>query len=116
MAQAAERALGLVAAEDWDSRLADWQWRGSLLWQLFIVGEACARLTRDAPDVAERITEVEGVVAFRNLLAHGYDRIKRSKLDSILRHALPRLHAEALELLEELDPGGTGDEAGDPTA
>jgi uncharacterized protein with HEPN domain len=40
--------------------------------QLEIIGEALNQLSRVAPEIADRIPELRRIVAFRNLLIHGY--------------------------------------------
>ena len=40
-----------------------------------IIGEAMRRLEKDDPDTAARITDYRRIIAFRNLLIHGYDVI-----------------------------------------
>lgn len=37
-----------------------------------IIGEALNRLSREAPELAERIDDLPRIVAFRNILIHGY--------------------------------------------
>jgi len=40
-----------------------------------IVGEALNRLGKEAPAVADQIPERRQIIAFRNILVHGYDAI-----------------------------------------
>jgi uncharacterized protein with HEPN domain len=55
--------------------------------QLEIVGEALRRLSRMDPETASRIPELESVVGFRNVLAHGYDAVSdRVSWDIVQRH------------------------------
>lgn len=42
---------------------------------LEIVGEVVGRLRRDDPDIASRLSEHGRIVAFRNVLIHGYDLV-----------------------------------------
>lgn len=66
--------------------------------QLEIVGEALRRLSRVDPDTASRVSGLESIVGFRNVLAHGYDAVSdRVSWDIVQRH-VPAL----LSLLEGL--------------
>ena len=40
-----------------------------------IIGEAVRRLEKDDPDTAARIAGYRSIIAFRNVLIHGYDVI-----------------------------------------
>lgn len=40
-----------------------------------IIGEAMRRLEKDDPDTAGRIRDYRRIIAFRNVLIHGYDMI-----------------------------------------
>ena len=42
---------------------------------LQIIGEAVGRLRRDDPETADRLSEHERIVGFRNVLVHGYDLV-----------------------------------------
>jgi uncharacterized protein with HEPN domain len=63
-----------------------------------IIGEALNRLRRDDPGTAERIGDTPRIVAFRNILAHGYDAIDHEIVWHLIREELPGL----LRLVEDL--------------
>lgn len=67
-----------------------------------IIGEAMTRLLRDAPALAERVTEARAIVAFRNLLIHGYDVIDRREVWRVIVQDLPRFLEEIRTLQREL--------------
>ena len=67
-----------------------------------IIGEALNRIARSDPDTAERIGDTPRIVAFRNLLAHGYDMIDHEIVWSITRDNLPELLARVESLLGEV--------------
>lgn len=66
--------------------------------QFEILGEALHRLSRQAPEVAARITGVSHMIAFRHILVHGYDVVDPEILWDIIPQDLPVLceQAEAL--------------------
>jgi len=71
--------------------------------QLTIVGEAVVQLSRLTPALAERIPEQGSIIAFRNLLIHGYAVVVDELVWGILEEDLPALRARAAKLLEEFD-------------
>lgn len=76
---------------------------------LEIIGEAVARLARDDGETAGRIQDFRQIISFRNLLIHGYDLLDHAKVWQVITNDLPRLEAQASELLAEHKR-----EAGDP--
>lgn len=69
-----------------------------------IIGEAMRRLSRDDPQTAARVTSHQQIVAFRNLLIHGYDLIDDEKVWNVIENDLPRLEQEVTDLLSEDTP------------
>ena len=59
--------------------------------KLEIVGEALNRLSREPPEVAERIPDVARIVGFRNVLAHGYDVVDDEVVWDAVTTDLPEL-------------------------
>jgi len=77
---------------------------------LEIIGEAVSRLTRVDPDVASRIGECRQIIAFRNILIHGYDIIDQAKVWQVIADDLPELRNQVTELLQEKIAGGASGE------
>lgn len=71
--------------------------------QLEIVGEALNRLSRHDPGLAARIPDLGQVVAFRNVIAHGYDVVDDGLVWRVITEDLPQLVDRAKQLLDELD-------------
>jgi uncharacterized protein with HEPN domain len=69
-----------------------------------IIGEAVSRLARMDPEMAARIGDHPQIIAFRNVLIHGYDLIDTSQVWQVLTHDLPRLEQQVLDLLHEGTP------------
>ncbi len=69
-----------------------------------IIGEAVGRLMRDDPETAARLSEHERIVAFRNVLIHGYDLVDDGIVWDTIRTKLPLLLSEVEALLEERSP------------
>lgn len=75
----ARRAAGLVADfvadRSWADYEADPMLRSAVERQFEIVGEALSQLGRAAPDLAAGVPDLPRIVAFCNLLIHGYAAI-----------------------------------------
>lgn len=56
-----------------------------------IIGEALNRLARMSPDTATAIHEFEKVIAFRNLVIHGYDVVSDPLVWDVIENKLPLL-------------------------
>jgi len=70
---------------------------------LQIIGKAVGRLRRDDPETADRLSEHERIVAFRNVLVHGYDLVDDAIVWDTIRTKLPLLLSEVEGLLEKRD-------------
>ena len=66
-----------------------------------VIGEALRKLRMEDPRLAERITGLQQIVDFRNVLAHGYDVVDDSRVWRIAKSRLPRLMEEIETLLSE---------------
>jgi len=73
---------------------------------LEIVGEALAQLARTDPATAAQISDYQRIIAFRNILIHGYAEIDHRIVWSVLEAKLPVVRREAQVLLEEGRSGG----------
>jgi uncharacterized protein with HEPN domain len=71
-----------------------------------IIGEAVSRLARTDPDLAARIGDYPQIIAFRNVLIHGYDLIDDGRVWQVITHDLPRLEQQVTDLLREAQPQG----------
>jgi uncharacterized protein with HEPN domain len=73
--RAAELVRSFVADKAWTDYVEDPMLRSAVERQFEIVGEALNRLARTDPAVAEQIEDLPRIVAFRNVLIHGYATI-----------------------------------------
>ena len=56
-----------------------------------IIGEAVHRLSRIDGETVERITDYRRIIAFRNVLSHGYDMVTHEEVWRVIEHQLPVL-------------------------
>jgi uncharacterized protein with HEPN domain len=68
-----------------------------------IIGEALAKMLKTAPDMGEQIPDVRQIIAFRNLLIHGYAVVQHDRVLGIAQTSLPGLRRKVAELLREPD-------------
>ncbi len=59
--------------------------------QFITLGEALSRLVKLAPEIADQIPARRDIINFRNLLAHGYDKVEVDVVWGIVRKYLPEL-------------------------
>lgn len=70
---------------------------------LQIIGEAMNRLHQTDSEVAALAGEVARIVAFRNILVHGYDMLDHEIVWQVIRDHLPTLVERTDALLSEPD-------------
>jgi len=90
-----------------DRTLADYRddlmLRSAVERQFEIVGEAMNRLDRLDPDRLQRIEGHQKIVAFRNIIVHGYDALDNAIVWQVITDYLPTLLAQAEQLLQEVE-------------
>ncbi len=62
--------------------------------QFAIIGEALVGLRRTSPDVAAAITDIAQIVAFRNVLIHGYASVDDYLVWQVIDEHVPKLLAD----------------------
>jgi uncharacterized protein with HEPN domain len=65
-----------------------------------IIGEAIGRLVKIDVNTAEKIGQYQEIIAFRNLLIHGYDLIDHAQVWDVIQRSLPSLETEVTKLLD----------------
>ncbi len=73
--RAAQLIQDFVAGESPDRYESDAKLRSAVERQFEVIGEALTKLKRADSDTAGRIADLPKIVAFRNILAHGYATI-----------------------------------------
>lgn len=67
-----------------------------------IIGEAMNRLVRYDPDIVARIGDYQRIIAFRNLLIHGYDLIDHKQVWKVVCEQVPLLLNRVESILQEI--------------
>jgi uncharacterized protein with HEPN domain len=73
--------------------------------QFQIIGEALGQLARIDPELAPRIPALPRIVAFRNILVHGYSVVDNDTVWRVIQEELPHLRATLDALLRDDLPG-----------
>ena len=68
--------------------------------QFEIVGEALNRLYKTDPAIASQIENYNQIIAFRNILIHGYDVIEDAVVWDVVSDYLPELKRQVCEMLK----------------
>jgi uncharacterized protein with HEPN domain len=99
--EAANAIAAMTAGKSFEDFNRDIMLRSAVERQFEIAGEALRRLAqRDAP-LAARVPDLPRIVAFRNILIHGYALIDRARVWSVVQNDLPALRAALDGLLAE---------------
>ena len=65
-----------------------------------IIGEAIKRLAQHDPDTAARIAQYAQIIAFRNVLIHGYDLVDQGLVWSTVQTQLPVLLSDIAAIID----------------
>lgn len=98
--QAADLLDEFTAGKGFADYEGDAMLRAAVEREFEIIGEALAQLARLDDELAARISEHRRIIAFRNILIHGYDQVDDRLVWDIVQSRLPVLHREVTALLE----------------
>ncbi len=101
MRQAALLLLEFSKGKTFEDYIQDVMLRSAVERQFEVLGEALSQLSRLDPDVAGRIPERRRIIAFRNVLVHGYASVDDRIVWGVLKRDLPDLLRQVEELLPE---------------
>src|SRR5262249_39926692 len=89
--EAAEASATMTAGKSFGDFDADIVLRSAVERQFEIIGEALAQLARLDPVLAQRIPDFREIIAFRNVLIHGYATVDRARVWQVVQGNLPQL-------------------------
>lgn len=100
--EAARAIAGFVGGLDASSYAASELVHSAVERKFEIIGEALNQLSKSDPPAAARIPHLGQIVAFRNLLIHGYAVVDHRTVWGVIEHSLPPLlHAVEVLLSEK---------------
>lgn len=91
---------GFVEGRDWDGYQRDAMLRAAVERQFEIIGEALAQLGRHDPALLARIADHRRIIAFRNILIHGYADVDDALVWDIVQTRLEPLRRQVDALLQ----------------
>ena len=97
--QAAALASEFVAGRTFADYQATAMLRAAVERQCEIIGEALAKLAKIDEPVAARISEYRRIIAFRNILIHGYAELDHRLVWDVVKTKVPTLTDEVSALL-----------------
>lgn len=98
--QAADRVARITAGRSFDDYLADEVLRWAVERQFMVLGEALSALRRADPLLASGILDLARIIAFRNILIHGYAAVDDRLVWGVIERDLDVLRAALAKLLE----------------
>jgi uncharacterized protein with HEPN domain len=101
MQQGASLLAEFVAGRTFADYQTDAMVRAAVERQFEIIGEALSKLARLDADLAARVSEHRRIVAFRNILIHGYADVDHRLVWDIVETKLPLLRSEIESLLAD---------------
>lgn len=99
--QASQKATEFTVGKSFEDYEQDAMLRAAVERQFEIIGEALAQLAKLDQTVAARISEHSRIIAFRNILIHGYADVDDRLVWDIVETKLPVLRREVEALLKE---------------
>jgi uncharacterized protein with HEPN domain len=97
--QACRLVTPFITAKTFDDYASDALLRSAVERQLTIIGKALNRLMRLDSEVGCSITAARQIIAFRNILVHGYDIVRNEVVWGILENDLAALTCDVDALL-----------------
>jgi uncharacterized protein with HEPN domain len=101
--QAADRIARITAGRAFEGYLSDEVLRWAVERQFIVIGEALAALRRIEPTVTTSISDLARIIAFRNVLIHGYADVDDRLVWGVIERDLDTLLSSLSRLL---GPGG----------
>jgi len=96
---AADAIAEFTGGKSIDDYKADEMLRAAVERKFEIIGEALGQLARHDPELAEQVPDHAQIVAFRNILIHGYAVVDNETVWSVVETELPRLRNVLTRLL-----------------
>ena len=101
--QAADSIATFCAGKTFADYRADELLRAAVERKFGIVGEALARLQKEDPEIAALIPEHRKIIAFRNIIIHGYAGVDDRIVWGVIEADLAKLRAAVASMLRRTE-------------
>lgn len=101
--RAAESVQASLCGKTYEAFVEDDLVRSAVERQLQIIGEALSQLARIDPRIASNVAELRRIIAFWNILVHGYAAIDYYTVWRLIEDKLPELQVNLQVLLRASD-------------
>jgi uncharacterized protein with HEPN domain len=98
--RAADRIARIVAGKTFEGYLADDVLRWAVERQFTVIGEAFAAVRRIEPMMGSNIPDLARIIAFRNVLVHGYAGVDDRLVWGVIERDLDLLRSSLSRLLD----------------
>ena len=105
---AASYVINDTADVSFEAFVRDQRLRQSVLYSFMVIGEALNRLRRRDAELARGISDIDEVVAMRNVVIHGYDITDFAIVWRAIKEKLPALVLQIDAMLPEEDGRSRG--------
>ncbi len=92
--QASARISEFTAGSLWEDFIRSPMMMAAVERQFEIIGEALSRLAKLGPQLAAQISEHQRIIAFRNILIHGYAEVDPRLVWNVVETKLPLRRSE----------------------
>jgi len=99
---AADAIVAMTAGRNFAEFDSNIMLRSAVERQFEIIGEALRTLARVDSTIAARIPDLRDIVAFRNILIHGYATLDRARVWRVVEDDLPQLRSVLAEILSSV--------------
>jgi len=97
--QAVQLLKDFATNKTFDDYAEDAMLRSAIERQFEIIGEALSQLAKADLDIVSQISEYQRIIAFRNILIHGYAQVDDHVVWDVLQTRLPTLSDQIEKLL-----------------
>jgi uncharacterized protein with HEPN domain len=102
--EATLRIREFVAGHDFNTYKGSYLVQSAVERQFEIIGEALNQLSKVAPELAAKVPDHKQIIAFRNILIHGYASLDQVIVWRVIQDHLPVLEQAVAALLDAAEP------------